>query len=76
MNLVIYYVSNISKKIKCIHIIMNILIIIAKMKSWKSSIIFKYNKHINYYRYVNFHYHCSEFFYLLVYFNSLQNSWI
>ena len=27
---------------------MKILIIVAKIKSWKSSIVFKYHKHIDY----------------------------
>ena len=50
---------------------MNILII-AEMKSWKSSVVFEYNKHINYCRYVNFNYYYSKLFYLLVCFKSLQ----
>ena len=33
---------------------MKILIIVAKIKSWKSSIVFKYNKHIDYCYKVNF----------------------
>ena len=44
---------------------MNILIIVAKMNYLKSSIVFKLNKHINYYFLVNLNYYCLEFFYLL-----------
>ena len=32
---------------------MKILIIVVKIKSWKSFIVFKYNKHIDYYYKVN-----------------------
>ena len=48
---------------------MKILIIVAKIKSWKSSIVFKYNKHIDYCYKVNSKQDLNKIkFYVLVYF--------
>ena len=52
---------------------MKILIIVAKIKSRKSSIVFKYNKHINYCYQVNSKQDLNTIkFYVLVYFKFVK----
>ena len=52
---------------------MKILIIVANIKSWKSSIVFKYNKHIDYCYKVNSKRDLNTIqFYVLVYFKFVK----
>ena len=52
---------------------MKILIIVAKIKCYKLSIIFKYRKHINYCFYVNSKWDVNIInFYVLVYFKFVK----